>query len=148
MANQIRPLAICLFRQGDRILVAEGYDDVKNEFFFRPLGGGIEFEETSTEALQRELMEELQAEIGDLHYLFTLENIFTFNGEKGHEIVLVYDGRLKDEALYGQAILHGVDGIPFKAMWMRLDEFGRGKAILYPDGLLEALQEDRPGTGD
>jgi len=43
MPNQIRPLAIYLFRDGDRILVGEGNDPVKRETFYRPLGGGIEF---------------------------------------------------------------------------------------------------------
>jgi hypothetical protein len=28
-----------------------------------------------------------------------LENIFTFNGQPGHEIVLVYDGRFVEERL-------------------------------------------------
>jgi len=37
--------------------------------------------------------------------LFTLENIFTFNGEVGHEIVMVFDGRLVDEAYYAQEIM-------------------------------------------
>ncbi len=43
MPEQIRPLVICLFWQGQRILVAKGYDPLKREQFFRPLGGGIEF---------------------------------------------------------------------------------------------------------
>ena len=75
MANQVRGLAICLFRQGGRILVAEGYDPVKREVFYRPLGGGIEFGERSEETVRRELLEEIHAEVSDLHYLFTLENI-------------------------------------------------------------------------
>ena len=37
-------------------------------------------------------------------FLFTLENIFTFNGEPGHEIVMVYDGRLVDEKLHEQEV--------------------------------------------
>lgn len=41
--SRIRPLAICVFRHQDRILVAEGYDPVKDEHFYRPLGGGNEF---------------------------------------------------------------------------------------------------------
>jgi ADP-ribose pyrophosphatase YjhB (NUDIX family) len=144
MAEQIRPLAICIFRQGDRLLVGEGYDPLKREQFYRPLGGGIEFGERGQETIQRELMEEIQAEVEDIRYLFTLENIFTFNGERGHEIILIYDGRLKDATLYAQEVIEGAefDGFrnaPLKAVWKRLDEFGAGKAILYPEGLLEKL---------
>lgn len=144
MSEPIRPLAICLFRRGERILVAEGYDPLKQERFYRPLGGGIEFGERGEETIQRELLEEIQAEAQDIQYLFTLENIFTFNGGRGHEIVLVYDGRLKDENLYAREVIEGLEYDPFrqaplKAVWMRVDEFGEGRGILYPNGLLEKL---------
>jgi 8-oxo-dGTP pyrophosphatase MutT (NUDIX family) len=144
MEEKVRPLAICLFRRGERILVMEGYDPLKREQFFRPLGGGIEFGERGQETVQRELLEEIQAEAQDIHYLFTLENIFTFNGGRGHEIVLVYDGRLNDESLYEREVIEGPEYDPFRkapmrALWMRVDEFGDGRAILYPGGLLERL---------
>ncbi len=142
--NQIRPLAICIFRDGDRILVSEGYDPRKQEQFYRPLGGGIEFGEPAEETVRRELREEIGAEVESLRYLFTLENIFTFNGDMGHEIVMVFDGRLADETLYAQAEIIGreFDGFrhaPLRAVWMRLKEFGP-QAPLYPDGLLERLE--------
>jgi ADP-ribose pyrophosphatase YjhB (NUDIX family) len=144
MPNQIRPLAICLFRDGDRILVGEGYDPVKRETFYRPLGGGIEFGERAEEALRREVREEIGAEIESPRYLFTLENIFTFNGEDGHEIVMVYDARYVDESLYAQESFTGTETVedrqfPFKAVWKRLDEFSPD-APLYPNGLLDALK--------
>ena len=49
--GKVRPLAICVFRRGDRILAAEGYDLVKGETFYRPLGGRIEFGEYSHETV-------------------------------------------------------------------------------------------------
>lgn len=141
--NRIRPLAICVFRKDNRILVAEGYDEVKRQTFYRPLGGAIEFGERSEDTVRRELMEEIGAEVGEVWYLGTLENIFVFNGQSGHEIVLVYDGVLTDSGLYEQAEVEGVEveaGQSFKAVWKGLDEFGEGKSILYPTGLLELLQ--------
>lgn len=146
MPNQIRPLAICIFRDGDRILVGEGTDPVKRETFYRPLGGGIEFGERAEEALRREVREEIGAEIESPVYLFTLENIFTFNGEAGHEIVMIFDARFSDEGLYARDSLAGTETVedrqfPFKAVWMQLDEFGP-HAPLYPDGLLDALKEN------
>lgn len=138
----IRPLAICLFRHNDKILVFEGYDPLKKEYFYRPLGGGIEFGERSEDTIHRELMEEIDAEVKDLTYLGTLENIFVFNGTPGHEIVQVYDGVLKDSRLYEQAVIVGHEADieeHFRAMWKRLDEFEQGKSTLYPDGLLEFL---------
>ena len=141
--KRIRPLAICIFRHQDRILVAEGYDEVKGEYFYRPLGGGIEFGEPSTETICRELMEEIDVEVDkeSLKYLGAVENIFYFNGNPGHEIILIYDGALKDTGLYEQAEIMGkeVDGEEFCAVWKSIDEFGEGKATLYPTGLLEML---------
>jgi 8-oxo-dGTP pyrophosphatase MutT (NUDIX family) len=141
--NRIRPLAICLFRHKDRILVAEGYDPVKKEAFYRPLGGGIEFGEYSEQTIHRELMEEIGAEVCELRYLGTLENVYVFNGTPGHEIVQVFDGSLKDVGLYDQTVIVGQEvdiEDTFRAVWKRIDEFGEGKAILYPTGLLEMLR--------
>jgi len=143
--NQIRPLAICLFHNKNRILVAEGYDPIKGETFYRPLGGGIEFGERSEETICRELMEEIGVELKQdtLKYLGAVENIFTFNGIPGHEIVLVYDGVLEDSELYDQTVILGkeANGEEIRALWKNLDEFGAGKSILYPVGLLEMLRK-------
>lgn len=141
--KRIRPLAICVFRHQDQILVAEGYDSVKDEFFYRPLGGGVKFGEPGAETICRELMEEIQAEVDpqSLHYLGTVENIFRFNGKRGHEIVLIYDGTLKQTGLYEQPVILGKegDGTDIRAVWKNIHDFGEGKAILYPTGLLEML---------
>jgi 8-oxo-dGTP pyrophosphatase MutT (NUDIX family) len=142
--NQIRPVAICVFRKDERILVAEGYDPVKDEHFYRPLGGGIEFGENSKDTIRRELMEEVQLELDEdsLRYLGALENVFMFNGTAGHEIVLVYDGSLKNASMYEQDCILGreANGEVIRAVWKSLDEFGDGKAILYPPDLLKLLQ--------
>ena len=142
--RRIRPLAICVFRHNDRILVAEGYDSVKDEYFYRPLGGGIEFGESSVETICREVMEEINVEVdkASLKYLGSVENIFHFNGMPGHEIVMIYDGALKDSGLYDQDVIVGkeVNGDIFRALWKSLDEFESGRLILYPTGLVELLQ--------
>jgi 8-oxo-dGTP pyrophosphatase MutT (NUDIX family) len=140
--NRIRPIAICVFRHQDCILVAEGYDPVKNQTFYRPLGGGIEFGEYSEQTVRRELLEEIGAEVCALKYLGTLENVYIFNGIPGHEIVQVYDGVLKDIRLYEQTVIIGQEldlDASFQAVWKNVNEFGEGKAILYPAGLLEML---------
>jgi 8-oxo-dGTP pyrophosphatase MutT (NUDIX family) len=139
--DKIRAIAICLFRHGDRLLVAEGYDPVKRQTFYRPLGSTIEFGEYSQATIVRELQEELGAEVADVRYLFTLENVFIFNGQPGHEIVLVYDGRFTDPAFYLRPSLaaHEDDGKAFTARWMALAEFASRTLPLNPTGLLEQL---------
>jgi len=92
--KRIRPLALGIFRRADTLLVFEGYDPVKGQVFYRPLGGGIEFGERGAEALAREMREEIGAEVANLRYLGLCENIFTNAGEIGHELVLLYIGNV------------------------------------------------------
>jgi len=143
--NRIRPLAICVFRKDNRILVNQGHDSVEDKYFYRPLGGGIEFGETSVETICRELMEELNVEVDreGLKYLGTVENIFHFNGTPSHEIIMIYDGALKESGLYEQAVIVGKEpnGEEVRAGWKDIDEFGAEKSILYPTGLLELLRK-------
>jgi len=139
-SGHIRPIAICIFRREDQILVAEWRDPGEDHNFYRPLGGAIEFGERGQQTVARELMEELGAEVADLRYLATLENIFVHNGQQGHEIVLLYEGNLVDRAHYEVAAIDGHDDgdVALRAVWKRLDSFGPS-APLYPDGLLELL---------
>lgn len=139
--EKIRAIAICVCRNGNRILVAEGHDSKKGETFYRPLGGTIEFGERGDETVRREFVEEIEAELVDIRYLGMLENIFTYEGMRGHEIVLVYDGHLAEPALYEMEIIKGNElGAPFKAMWKSLDDFVPGNPPVYPDGLNELLE--------
>lgn len=148
-AGKIRPIAICVFYHQGRILVNEGYDSVKKQTFFRPLGGKIEFGEKSSETVRRELLEEIGCEVHNLSYLTTLENIFTYNGQRGHEIVIVYDGDFTDKSVYQRTIIHGLedDHDPINAVWKPLSDFQAGfdgivDTPLYPSGLLELLLEE------
>ena len=140
--NVIRPIAICVFRHDGRILAAEGYDPLKAQVFYRPLGGAIEFGEYSATTIERELAEELGAAVTDLHYLGALENVFTYDGQTGHEIVMVYDGAFADRAFYEEEVIEGMEdsGLSFRAVWVSLEESRQpGAPPVYPTGLLELL---------
>jgi len=133
-----RPLVICLFSNNGRILAAKGTDSVKQNEFYRPLGGMIEFGERSSDALKREILEETNQEITNLKYITTVENIFTFEGKAGHEIVLVYDAELKDKSLYEKEDIDVTEGdIWCKAYWLNISDCKSGKVILYPEGILD-----------
>jgi hypothetical protein len=83
----------------------------------------------------------MDAEIMDLKLLGTLENIFTFNGSPGHEIVQVYVGRMTDPRFTGPAEMSALEanGETLKVVWKSLNEFNT-LTPLYPDGLLELLK--------
>ena len=146
--HRIRPLALCVFRRGDQIFVSQGHDSRAKQTFFRPIGGRIEFGERGADAVIREVREELGAEVVDLAFLGTLENIFTYEGKPGHEIVMIYDGRFRDPALNRDDItVQGTDDgdILYEAGWKRLDSFRAPDAPpLYPTGLLALLDPAKP----
>lgn len=140
--SRIRPLAIVVFRRPDgAILAAPGFDKIKEQRFYRPLGGGIEFGERSEDAARREILEELGAEIGDLRLLGVSENIYTFLGQPGHEIVFTYEATFKDPSFYERDVVYAIEGdATFEVHWVPLDNFADGTLPLYPDGLLGLLQ--------
>ena len=141
MTNQsIRVITICPFIHEDRILVMSGYDTQKGTYFYRPLGGGVDFGESTADALRREIREELKQEIEELALLTVLENIFTFDGQAGHEIVYLYDAQFVDKTLYDAPTIMGEldDGTPFEARWMSLDSFNEQHRLV-PELLLDFL---------
>lgn len=148
--GKVRPLAVCVIIEGGNILVQEGYDVVKKELFYRPLGGKIKFREKGSKTIVRELKEEIQADIVDILYLGTIENIFTYNGEDGHEIVRIYSGKISNKDLKNKRTIRGFesDGEPIKAVWLPITKFigtsltqnKKSAPPLYPDGLPELIQ--------
>lgn len=142
--GQIRPIALCLFQTGQRMLVAE-YTAPSEGIFYRPLGGAIQFGELGQDCIAREIREELGAEIADVSYLGALENLFTYEGALGHEIVLVYRARFSDPSLYElDSLLCRDDGGEFPAVWKSLEELRDGPEPLYPPGILDLAKV----TGD
>ena len=143
--REIRPIVICLFYHNGKILVFKGYDKGKDEIFYRPLGGAIEFGEYGEQAVKREIREEIQAEVKDLKFLTIFENIFTYEGKIGHEIVLVFDGTLVDTSLYEKNLIVQEDDenqTKFNAYWKSLNEIKQENRPLYPDGLYNFIEKN------
>jgi ADP-ribose pyrophosphatase YjhB (NUDIX family) len=137
----IRPLALVLVRRDDgAILAAPGFDHVKQQRFYRPLGGGIEFGERAENAARRELQEELNAELTDVRLLGTFENLFMYQGQPGHELIWLFEARLADGSLYERnVVIADESGSKFEVHWVPFETFLSGEAPLYPDGLLDLL---------
>lgn len=130
----IRTIAIALIRRDDQVLMAEGFDSTKEASFYRALGGGVEFGESSWVALVREFQEELSTEIINPKYLGCLENIFECYGNPGHEVVFVYECDFSDRSLYELNELVFVEGDRKNlAKWVNISELRSGMLRLVPD---------------
>ena len=138
MQGKIRVIVLGLIRAGDRIFVSEGCDPVKQETFYRALGGGVEFGERSIDALQREFQEEIKAELTNIKYLACLENIFVFNGKTGHELIQLYQCDFVDRKFYEFESLDFADGDgEHTALWMPIEHFRSGELRLVPDKFID-----------
>lgn len=143
---QVRVLCICVIKKDDSILVSEGYDRVKKETFYRPLGGTLEFGERGRQTVEREVKEEIGADLTNIRYLGAIENIFTYEGRTGHEIVLVYQADFTDPSLYERTEVNGLEEfpegmLPIKAVWKPTRHFRMREIPLYPDGLIDLVDK-------
>ena len=136
--GRIRLLALAVIRDGPRLLVQK-YKMPNGNHFYRPLGGAVEFGERSAQTVQREIREEIGAEIEHVRYLATLENIFRRERQPAHWIALHCEAAFVDRSLYSTERIIGIEasGKPIEAVWVDLSQPLDGS--LYPQGLLELL---------
>jgi ADP-ribose pyrophosphatase YjhB (NUDIX family) len=138
--NYIRPISLLLVKnQNDCLLVFKAEDTHKKETFYRFLGGGIEFGERSDETLKREIKEEINAEIKNLHLLTILENVFTHDGLDMHELVFVYEADFVDKDFYNKESIDIIDSKSGrKAIWVKKDLLMQSH--FYPEGIKEYIK--------
>ena len=136
--KEIRPIVLGMVKRNNKILVSEGYDKVKNEVFYRSIGGGIEFLENSKEALKREFKEELNIDIIVGEFLGISENIFTYNGKNAHELILFYDVSI-DESDFKEKYHIIDDNCETDAMWIDINKFKTKELKIYPEQVFKYL---------
>jgi 8-oxo-dGTP pyrophosphatase MutT (NUDIX family) len=136
----IRNIAVGLPVKDGHLLALEGHDRSRGLNFLRAIGGGIEFGETAVEALRREFMEELGVSLQDVEPLGVFENIFTYEGEPGHEIAHVFAVTCAElDAVPLDAELRILDeGSPVR--WVPIADIESGIRVLFPEGAPEGLR--------
>lgn len=139
--RDIRVIALGLIQDENRIFVSEGYDPVKQSIFYRALGGGVDFGETSLEALKREFKEEIQADLTNIRYLGCIENIFTYNGQPGHEIIQLYQCDFADAKFYQleSLVFSESEHHQHTALWIDISRFKVGELKLVPEEFFNYL---------
>ncbi|WP_334153107.1 NUDIX hydrolase [Microbacterium sp.] len=135
----IRNIAVGLPIKDGHLLALSGTDHTRGLDFLRAIGGGIEFGERADDALRREFMEELGVELQEVELLGVRENIFTYEGEPGHEFAHIYAvSSVELDAVPLDAELHVLDeGSPVR--WVPISEIRDGERVLFPDGATELL---------
>jgi ADP-ribose pyrophosphatase YjhB (NUDIX family) len=130
--GMIHVKVMCVISRNGKILATEGLDDVKNEKFYRLIGGGVHFCELSTDALKREVREELETELENITFLYAFENVFTYRGNPGHEIVFLYSAEMVRKELYGKEEIPIADHPSVIAKWVPISDVISGVAKVYP----------------
>ena len=137
--KEIRPVVLGIVKKDNKILVSEGYDKIKNETFYRCIGGGIEFLENSKEALKREFKEEINVDINVGSFVGISENIFTYNGKNAHELIFLYNVEINDSDYKEK--YHIMDDIcETEAKWIDKEKFVNGELKIYPKEMFEDLK--------
>ena len=136
--KEIRPIVLGLAVKDNKLLVSEGFDNVKKQTFYRCLGGGIEFLEKSTDALKREFKEEINIDIVIKDLLGISENIFTYEGKNAHELVFYYNINILDKDYKEEYVVTDDNG-QSKAVWIDINEFKSGNKILYPQEVFKYI---------
>lgn len=77
----------------DKVLVHRNI----NSNHYALVGGRVELGEDSIATVKREIKEEMGKEIEIIGYISTVENFFTMNGKKYHEIEFIHLAEFKEE---------------------------------------------------
>jgi ADP-ribose pyrophosphatase YjhB (NUDIX family) len=144
MNNKIRVIALAILQRADgKILLEQGQDTIRNEIFYRPMGGGIEFGEKGDAALLREFNEEIGKEIEIEKFLGTVENIFEWQGDKGHQVVLFYQCKFTNPQDYHQDHFR-IDGNVGHSHWKSVDDIKSEGALLHPHQMIDLFFKKQP----
>ena len=82
-------------------------------------------------------MEEIEANITVDKFLGVSENIFTFNGQTGHELILLYSVTIDDASYKEQYCVEGDTN--HVVDWVDINRIKSGEIILYPTETLKYI---------
>lgn len=145
--GRIRTIAIALIQRPSdgAVLACYGEDLNDGRRFYRPLGGGVDFGESTMDAVRREFREEIGAEVDPVRLVQVVENIFTHRGQIGHEVVFVWECHLRDETFFTRdEIAVDENGVTAVAHWVHPHRLAVEGIHFYPEELAAYLSTQYP----
>ncbi len=145
---RIRVKSLAWIEDQGELFVVRMHDKVKGDDYYRPIGGSVEFGESSEEAVLREAWEELHTRLEIIGAPVVVENRFDCDGEQGHEIDFLVPCRFTDQEfnLRQEHDLIEASGERFKAYWIPIKDCLNGSLRLVPEALLNWYQRNSKTT--
>ena len=143
LPQAIRATAQAVIKCGNEFLVYESFDQIKNEYFYRPVGGGVDFMEPAIQTVVREVFEELGVEVINPVFLGFVENIFSYEGKSAHEIVQIFQCEFKDKSQYSRESFDVIEAgrNEGSAVWKSRDILLIPEVRFYPTGMKEIISK-------
>jgi len=125
-----------VFIQNGMVLVHRGRDD---DFYALP-GGRVEMFEETSDALAREMREEMNADVLIKRLLWICEDFYEYNGNRVHELCYYYLSdflNLRQVQLGGSFWRTELDGTDLEFVWLPLADIKQ--TVIYPRFLRTGL---------
>ncbi|WP_342773254.1 NUDIX domain-containing protein [Paenibacillus prosopidis] len=106
------------------------------ETFYRFPGGGVEFGETASETIVRELFEEFDLELNIGQLALINESIIEYDGIQRHDCTLIHWCWLNHDSVLIDMKMHK-EHDDIKLVWKSLEQLT--EKPLYPEGILEMM---------
>lgn len=135
--------ALALIWRGPELLMIRVMEKMGVVKGYRPIGGGVEFCESSAMAMQREVREELGMDCHLNKFVGVVENVFEFNGVKGHEVLALWDVTPSDLSILK------LEKVPYAEAHMAHDFMvwqnpWKSEFPIFPPALIELLNKEYP----
>ncbi len=126
-----------IFRYGNKILL---HHDLNSIHYTLP-GGRVKEGETTEETLRREIKEEMGQEVKIIKPISFMENLFTDNKKKYHEILVTYELEFLDKSMYEKEIIPTIEkDKELEFIWYDIEKLN--DIIFVPKALKDLIVND------